>query len=248
VKLPAATFWSIALIIGCNNGGATNNTTPADMSSAPVIMGQHGKVVDYFSATPLAGFTVSDGASSTTADANGEWVLPAPSGANLAPVVTGPDYTRLYLPEGTATGVDVNRGVIPIPSTQSFALAQSLLSNDPAQAVVYLTLIPTGACTSIAGGTVTVTSPAGTSVRYFTTQGLPTSTSSFVDVDSAKNRPAAVIYNVTPGAELQLTVNHPTCTVAPSNTPLAGLTLTGKVTTVAAEPGDNNSSLVLVLQ
>jgi hypothetical protein len=247
----------LALVIGSvvisgacstNNSHSDMTPTPIDMSGGGVVIeGQHGTVIDYFTSMPLAGFTVSDGTKSTKTDAQGNWVLPAQVGELLAPTVTGPDYSQLYLPEAMAAGVDADRGVVPIPSTSSLGLGQMILSNDTSKAVVYLTLIPTGGCKSIAGGTLTVNAPAGTSVAYFTPQGLPTGTA-FADVDSARNKPAAVIFNLEPGADVDVTINHPTCTPAPRGTVIKGLAFTGKVQTPAIDPGNNNSSLAMVLQ
>lgn len=235
------------LLVACGGGGqsAMDAATPPDMAG-PMIIGQHGVVIDYFNGTPLAGFTVTDGDTlTTTTDATGHFVLPAPMGEKLSLVVTGPSYTHLYLPELTAVDADVNRGDIPIPDASSFGLAQQVLGSDPSLAVVYITLVRTGACTSLAGGTLTVDSPAGVGVKYFTSQGLPTGASF---IDRSGNLPVAAVYDVPPGADLEITLDHPTCKLAPAGTKLDGASFTGHVQTAASEPGDNNSSLVLIVQ
>lgn len=236
--------------VGCGGSGGSGHLPAADMSStdgAAKVVGQHGVVIDYFKSKPLAGFTVTDGSNSTTTDASGYFLLPAPLGVASAPTVTGPMYTTLHLPEAMASEADADRGAIPIPSAADFSLEQSVLGNDQTQALVYITVIKTGACTAIAGGTVTVTSPAGAAVKYFTTQGLPTATA-FTEVDGTLNKPAAVVYNIPPGQEVELTINHPTCKPVAKGQPHGGLLLTGHVATVATEPGDHNASLVFVVE
>jgi hypothetical protein len=146
-----------------------------------------------------------------------------------------------------ASGVDLNRGAIPIPSSSAFSLEQQVVANDQTMALIYVTLLKTGACTAIAGGTLTVNSPAGALVKYFTTQGLPTATS-FQEVDGSLSKPAAVVYNVPPGQQIDITVNHPTCKQVAKGSPFNGLIFSGHVATVATEPGDVNSSLVYVLE
>ncbi|MDB4969961.1 MAG: hypothetical protein JWN44_5650 [Myxococcales bacterium] len=250
---PVVLTLALLSAVGCGGSGSTMTSgSNPDMSSGvvdagPTIEGQHGTVIDYFSNMPLAGFTVSDGNNTTTTDANGGFLLPAPAGVALAPTVSGPMYTTLHLPEAMAAGVDVNRGAIPIPSSSTFMLEQQVLSNDQTKALVQITVLKSSTCASIAGGTITVSSPAGASVKYFTTQGLPTGTA-FAEVDVARNKPVAVVYDVEPGEQLELTITHPTCTVAPRSKPVDGMLLSGHVLTTATEPDDHNSSLVFLLE
>ena len=215
--------------------------------AAPTVIGQHGVVIDYFTNAPQAGFTVTDGQNMTTTDANGNWLLPAPAGVALAPTVTGSMYTTLHLPEAMASGVDVDRGAIPIPSLSTFGLEQQIVANDQTMALIQITVLKTGACTAIAGGTVTVNSPAGALVKYFTTQGLPTAPS-FQEVDGSRNKPAAVVYNVPTGQQIDITINVPNCTMAPRTIAIDGMLLSGNVDTEPTEPGDVNESLVYALQ
>jgi hypothetical protein len=238
-------FAALPFLVACGGGGQTGAPPPAPDMANPAIVGQHGTVVDYFSSTPLAGFTVTDGNNTTTTDAAGYFLLPAPMGVKLNPTVTGPSYSTLYLPEATAAAADVDRGDIPIPSTSSFALAQNVLASDSTKAIVYVTLVRTGSCTSLAGGTLTVLSPAGTSVAYFTPQGLPTGKAF---IDRTGNLPVALVFNVPPGEDVTIALNHPTCTLAPADTNVNGAVFTGHVTTAAAEPGDHNSSLTLAVE
>jgi hypothetical protein len=61
-------------------------------------------------------------------------------------------------------------------------------------------------------------------------------------------RPVAVVFNITPGAALSVQMDHPTCTAAPFPFTYGGRTYTGVVPTMATEPGDYNSAMVLMLQ
>jgi hypothetical protein len=201
--------------------------------------------VDYFKLTPLAGFTVSDGANTTSTDANGNWVLPAPMGTDLAPLVTGPGYSTLHLATAQAAGTDVDYGAIPIPDTSSFALELSLLGADSSKALVQIIVVPTGACTSVAGGTLTVTSPSDAKVAYFASSNLPTGTQFG---NTVANRPVAVVYDIAPDKQLTVEMVHPTCKLAASGTATKGAAYDGKTTLLPAEPGDNNSVLALIAE
>jgi hypothetical protein len=238
----------LAGVTGCGGGGTGTggNMAAPDMTPASIV-GQHGRVVDYFNLTPLVGFTVSDGTNTATTDADGQFLLPAPMGATLAQTVTGPSYSTLHLPQGHAVGSDVDLGPIVIPSSATFNTELSLLSADMTKALVQVVIIPTGACTSVAGGTLTVVKPAGASIAYFSPSGFPGATQMY-DNAAMSHRPAAVVFNLEPGAELEIQMSHPTCTLAPSGTAYNGAAYDGLAPTVAAEPGDNNSAVVLLAQ
>ena len=238
---------SVVASVGCGGSKTQTGGAPADMAGmvGTGIKGEHGTLIDYFTSAPLVGFTITDGQATTTSDAQGSWVLPVTMGVPLAPVVTGPDYSTIFLGQAMPASDEIELGPIPMPSAMSFALENQILAADTTQAVVQITIVKQGACTSIAGGTLNVKSPAGASVAYFSAQGLPTGPS-FVDRDS--NRPVAAVYNVTPGQQIELEIVHPTCKLVAAGTSNAGAVFTGKVTTMASQPGDNNSSLVYLVE
>jgi hypothetical protein len=238
------------LLLGCDDGKTTMATPDMapNMSSdmgGPVIEGEHGRLVDYFSNMPLAGLTVTDGTNSVTTGADGTFVLPAPMGATLSPVASGPMFASLYLPEATADGVDVDRRDVPMATLDNFTLEQSILANDTSMALVHILIRKSGACTSLAGGTITVSSPAGTKIAYFSTSGLPAAQ---VMYDVVAPKPNAVVYNVAAGASLDVQIDVPGCTQVPFGGSKDGMVLTGKVPTLATEPGDNASALIFDLQ
>jgi len=235
----------VAGVIGC--GGGTSNTTmttPPDMADTSIV-GQHGQVVDYFNLTPLAGFTVTDGNNTTTTGADGTFLLPAPMGTVLAPVVTGPSYSTLTLAKAHATATDVDLGPIVIPSSATYSTELSILGADTTKALVQIVIIPTGACTSVAGGSLTVTNPANASVAYFSPSGFPVATQFY---DTMDHRPVAVVFNIEPGSELEVEMSHPTCKLSPKGTAYNGAVYDGVAQTVAAEPGDHNGVLVLLAE
>lgn len=241
-------YWLLvaAGLLGCGGGNGTTRTAPdlAPPATDAGIVGQHGRVIDYFNLTPLAGFTVTDGSNSTTTDANGEFVLPAPMDVDLAPIVTGPKYSTLQLARARAAAADVDLGPITIPSSSTFMSELSIINADQTKALVQVVIIPTGACTSVAGGTLTVTSPPGAAVAYFSASGFPVGTQM---VDTMQHRPAAVVYNVEPGASLEVALTHPTCKLSAAGTAFAGAVYSG-VKLSPTEPGDNNSAMVLLAE
>ena len=118
-------------------------------------------MIDCDASHPLGGFP--DGDQTTTTDA-GLWSLSLPKGATLAPVIVGPSYTRLFLPDVVAED-DLDRRTTVTASPDTFHFAQGVLGNDTARAVVYLLAELAPTCASTAVATVTVLSPAGTTVR-----------------------------------------------------------------------------------
>jgi hypothetical protein len=239
--------------VGCGGSGSstTGDTPPPDMTSAgtgggPSILGQHGTVVDYFKLTPLAGFTVTDGVNTTTTDADGKWVLPQPVGSELAPSVTGPGYSTLQLAKVRAVAEDIDVGPVPIPDVMSLGLEANILGADTAKALVQVIIQPTGACTSVAGGTLSVISPADAKVAYFSSMALPTA-SAFSDVTS--NRPVAVVYDIDPtAAALEVTMTHPTCKLSAPDATYKGGQFDGVGKLAPIEPGDVNSTLFLLAE
>ncbi|HEX3345859.1 MAG TPA: hypothetical protein VHS09_14845, partial [Polyangiaceae bacterium] len=78
--------------------------------------------------------------------------------------------------------------------------------------------------------------------------GYPSATQTSMIDPPVPQRPVADLYDVTPGAAITLTVTHPTCHLAPYPATLGSVTYTGQVTTKAAEPGDENSAMNIVLE
>jgi hypothetical protein len=256
----------VALIGSCSSSSAPAPADTADASgsdggtgddaAAPAVT-EHGSIIDYGtllssgSTVPVAGLTVTDGAQSTTTDAKGNWSLMVPAGASLSPSISGTTkgdpYSTLFLPTATSAGGDVDRGTIVVADQSTFQLERLILSADSTKAIVHVAATATGSCASVAGGTISVTAPAGASVVYFNAKGLPSSTAtSFPQLPFPG--PVAVIYDVDPGADVTFQVSHPTCTPSPAPVTNGGASFTGQVVTKAAEPGDFCSVVLTMLQ
>jgi hypothetical protein len=214
--------------------------------TAPPMVTEHGVMLDYQSLMPVAGLTVTDGAASAMTDAQGMWTMTVPAGA-LAPVVTGPSYSQDIFPSSTSAASDVDFGPQVIPTAAAYNLEQILLSSDNTKALVHLVALPSTTCTDPSGGTVNVLSPAGAMVAYFAASNIPDPALTATQTVMAP-RPLAVIYNVTPGADVTFEFHHPTCTQVPYPTTFNGKVLSGKVPTKAAEPDHVNSALALLLK
>lgn len=246
---------------GDDGGGGSSSSGGGDDGGggdAGATISEHGIVYDYgtllTSGTLAAveGLTVADGTATTTTDANGNWSLTMPASATLSPTVTGTSkgdpYSFLMFPSATAAGPSVDWGNIIIPDQSTFSLEQVTLGSTNTDAVVHVVANLTGSCTSLAGATLTLTSPPGAMVNYFDAQGYPSATQTSMVDPPVPQRPVADIYNATPGVAITFTLTHPTCHLAPYPITFAGGTFTGQVTTKAAEPGDNNSALNILLE
>jgi hypothetical protein len=243
---------------GAPPGDDAGSSSGGDDSGGGSTVTEHGIVYDYGTLLSMGtlvgveGLTVADGNQTTTTDVQGNWSLTMPLGATMAPTVTGTSkgdpYSFLILPSATAAGGDLGWGNIIIPDQSTFMLERVTLGSMDTDAVVHVVVDLGGGCTSVTGGTLNVMSPPGAQVNYFDTMGYPTASQTAMVDPPVPQRPVADIYNVTPGAQITLTVTHPTCHLAAFPATLNGATFTGQVTTKAAEPGDNNSALNIVLE
>jgi hypothetical protein len=256
----------VALVCSCSSSSGSAPADTPDASgddagngaeTAPATFTEHGSIIDYGTlissgkTVPVAGLTVTDGTQSATTDAQGNWSLTLPVGTTMSPSIAGTTkgdpYSTLFLPTGTSGGGDVDRGTIVVADVSTFQLERLILSADSTKAVVHVAASATGSCTSVAGGTITVTSPAGASVMYFNAKGLPATTAtSFPDLPFPG--PVAVIFNVDPTQNLVFQVSHPTCTTAPVPLMLGGASFPGQVVMQPAEPGDFCSVVLTQLQ
>jgi hypothetical protein len=233
--------------VSAGGGGGDGGQSADGGGGATIVL--HGTIVDYFTLKPVGGLTVADNGVTTTTDANGAWSLAVPSTATvLQPIVTGPKYTKLLFPDSMPTGGDVDFGTSVMPDSSTYNLEQlSLSAFDPGKALVQVVLIATGACKSVVGGTAKVVSPAGATLTYFSKDGVPApSETAFQDVQP--NRPVVVVDDIDVGADLVLEITHPTCKQVAFPSSYAGKTYSGRVRTEAAEPGDVNAAIVIVME
>jgi filamentous hemagglutinin family protein len=246
-----ALFFVFGALAACSSSSSPASTTPSDSGAGDTAatITEHGTFLDYFTLKPVAGLTVADNGASTTTDAQGNWSLTIPATSTLLqPVISGPSSSKLLFPDTTPTGTDVDHGTIVTADTQAIGIEQATLDGfDSTKALVQIVVRTTGSCASAVGGTITVTAPAGAKLFYFNSTGVPDGTLTSIQ-DVQQPRAAAVAFNITPGADLTVTIAHPTCTAVGYPFAGNGFSYTGKVRTVAAEPGDVNSALVVGLK
>jgi hypothetical protein len=248
----------LILLAACSSSSSGTGGAQGGGGGTGPTVNEHGKVYDYGTLlatgtlATVGGLTVTDGNQTTTTAADGTWSLQLPLGATLAPVVTGTSkgdpYSYLILPTATAAGTDLDWGNIITPDVSTFMLERLTLASTDTDAIVHIVAVTTGACTSLKGGTLTVTSPPGAKVNYFDMQGYPAAAQTSMVDPPVPQRPVADIYNMAPGTQFTFTVTHPTCHLAPYPVTINGGTFNGQVTTKAAEPGDNNSAVNLILE
>jgi hypothetical protein len=253
----------VVLLVACSSSGSSGSSPPPDpdagddADAATAIASEHGTIIDYQvlltsgRVSPVEGLTVTDGDQSTTTDVQGNWSLTVPLGATLSPSVAGTSkgdpYSTLFLPTATPAGTDVDRGTVVVADQSTFTLEQQLLSSDSSQAIVHVGALTASSCPSVAGGTINVTSPAGAKVMYFDAQGYPSTSQTSFAALSLPN-PVAVLYDVAPGADIELQVSHPTCTASALPFTSGGASFDGQVQSMAAEPGDYVSVVLIQLQ
>ena len=254
----------VALLVACSTSSSSSGSSPPpdpdagdDADAAPATASEYGTIIDYQvlltsgRISPVEGLTVTDGDQSTTTDAQGNWSLTVPLVATLSPSIAGTSkgdpYSTLFLPTATPVGTDVDRGTVVVADQSTFALEQQLLSSDSSQAIVHVGALTASSCPSVAGGTISVTSPAGAKVMYFDAQGYPSTSQTSFAALSLPN-PVAVLYDVTPGANIELQVSHPTCTASALPFTSGGASFNGQVQSMAAEPGDDVSVVLIQLQ
>jgi hypothetical protein len=209
---------------------------------------EHGIELDYATLKPVAGLTVSDNGMSSTTDATGAWSIMLPAGtATLTPTVSGPSYSETLFPQTVPAAADVDFGQAVSGTSSIYAVELEGLTADMTKGLVQVVVVTASSCASSAGGTLQVLSPSGASVVYFSTTSLPDdSLTSFQAVTAP--RPVAVVYDIALGENLTVSMTHPTCTQAPFPFTYGGRTYTGVVPMMAAEPGDYNSAMVLMLE
>jgi hypothetical protein len=145
--------------------------------------------------------------------------------------VAAPGYATL-LQQSTSLSANYAAGKITlVPSTLARILTGYLTGYDDTLGTLSVDLVPTGACTSIQGATVSV-SPAGSAKVSYFSAGTPSP-----DLTSAQagQFPSAILYNVDPGVQLSVTVTVPGCTQVPFPFTQDGVDYTGGISTQAGQ-------------
>jgi hypothetical protein len=236
---------ALIAVAGCGSkSGAGSDAGAADLAGAPMFT-EHGVMLDYDTLKPVAGLTVTDGDASTTTDAMGQWSLTRTAAA-LAPVVTGASYSKVIFPLSNPVGADIDFGPQVIPTANTYNLEEVVLAQDTTKALVHIVALTGGTCSDPSGATLTLLSPAGATLIYFDPSSYPNMQAK-TTLKVTAPRPLAVVINVTPGADVTFTFQHPTCTQVPWPATFNGKAITGMVPTLAAEPDHINSALAMVL-
>jgi hypothetical protein len=232
----AVSLLSLATGAACSSSSSSTPPVVVQDSGVPVAdagptFNDHGIVLDYSTSKPLAGITITDGAQTFTTDATGAFAFQVPAATPMTLLLTGPNYTKTYLPELSLTA-DYDRATIPLPDLSITHLAQLALDGyDTSRGIVYLVVAAIGSCATVEGGSVTIVAPADGKVGYFDKRFPSASRTTF----KANETPAAAVYNVPAGTQIEITITHPTCTMAPFPVTVAGVTYTGKVTVEAGD-------------
>jgi hypothetical protein len=207
----------------------------------------HGTVIDYFNLSGIPNLTLTAEGQTATTDDAGAFSMMVNGDQPLMPHLTGPNFVELIFPEVVPAQADLDYGPSVMASLNTFSVETSGLGANVSKGLVQVLVRADASCPSVAGGTVTVLSPPGATVVYFSQTGYPDNTLTSLQ-DVMAPRPAVVVYDVEPGAQLVLQVNHPTCKQVPFPYMRDGRTYTGKVDIRAINPGNFNSALVLQLQ
>lgn len=153
------------LLAACSNnpGGNDGGTDGGGNDVAPgTTFNQTGQIVDFTSKAGQPGMVVSGGGNSVTTDTKGNYTLPVPKNTPYSmQIASGPNANTTYLTlneqEWQVTG-DVDRGKTSAVSNGTENLLKSILvpQPDPTLSVLTVQVIPTGACKSATGSTVSV--------------------------------------------------------------------------------------------
>jgi len=205
-----ALFGTVAAVVACS----ANNTVPyADAGSDAAGEGggntyaQTGQVVDFNTNKGVAGVTVTAGTVTATTDATGKYTLNMPKNTAYSMMLTAPNYLKLIEQEWQLTG-NADRGKTSFVDVATEQTLQNALSSYNATLAVFsLQVKKRGACASVDGATITMANQGAAIIKYFK-GGFPSNTATSI---LEAELPSAVIYNVTPGTPVQITVTHPTC-------------------------------------
>jgi hypothetical protein len=249
VSVAACVALSITACSGKHTSSSSNNTNANDAGGGddthpvtePGQVVQSGTIVDYDTKKPVAGATVSAAGQSVVTDAAGKYALVVEQGQPYTMEVSKDGYAKLVEQE-TTIDADFDRGAtnLIVQATANLLLA-TLDGRDPALGVLSVQLIPTGACASEDGATVSVT-PAGSAKVKYLYGGIPSSRKGVV---VAGQFPSAVIYNVQPGVKVSVEVKLDKCTESAFPVAKDGVSYTGGIVT---EPGESTSFARIFLQ
>lgn len=228
---------ALVLTVSALAACSSSTTTPASDAGADApgeaagnTYAQTGQVIDFNTSKGIQGVTITAGSVVATTDATGKYTLNVPKNTPYSMTVAAPNYLKLLEQEWMLTG-DADRGKTHFVDVATQQTLQNALSGyDATLATVSILVERKGTCASEGGATITMANQGSAVLKYFK-GGFPSNTSSSV---TAGDLPSAVLYNIPPGSQVQLTITHPTCkqVAFPTTDPDApNLTYTGNVNT-----------------
>ena len=185
---------------------------------------QRGRILVAQSQAPLDGATITVGARTTTAAADGTYAIVAPRGVPYAMTVSAPEHYTLLEQEWIAEKDIVRSDTTMLPDTLAALLAALLPNRDAEKGVLVVRVNAVRGCAG-AGGTTLTLEPPGASLRYFA-GGLPSgAATSVVETEPL----SAVFYDVPIGVPLRVTASSPRCPTLPFPVSEEDVTYTGNV-------------------
>ena len=245
VSLAACFALSASACSSSHSGTTVANETPDGGDAGSVVASgqvtQSGIIVDFDTKKPVQGATIKAAGQTVISDVTGAYHFAVDKGTPFTMEVSMDGYAKLIEQE-TTIDADYDKGKTSFVATPTANLLLGTLDGyDATLGVLSVQLIPTGACASEDGATITVT-PAGAAQVKYLYGGIPSSRKGAV---VAGQFPSAVVYNVQPGATLSIGATVTNCTVAPFPIVQGDVTYTGGVTT---EPGSSTSFERVFLQ
>jgi hypothetical protein len=262
VRTRATAGWAFACatLVGCTTSSAppaaTADAGDADASDASGDQSPDGMVkisgtVVKFS-TPgmgLAGATIAASGATTVSDSNGEWALEVPTGQLFALDFSAPMYVHATNAEQSLSGNSPGNTFPLVDDATAQLLLQSFARFQKQLGAIAVIITGEATCPNTTGATFQATPSApgggldggeGPIVLYFSAENLPAPKAT-----SAINgtSPAAVIYNVPTGVDIEVTVKHPGCKQDPFPIVVGPGTYTGKLKTSPAETSSTSLAI-----
>ncbi len=204
---------SAVAFVACGAGSDPDTAQPADPASTstspPATALQQGTIVDVESGWSVPNALVRVGDATTTTDQAGNYALPVETRAPFATLVSAAGYLPVT-DQWTVLNVSADRSPTPLFSTaRADAILGALDSYDATLGVLLIQVVAIGDCKAISGAQISA-SQANAKVAYFSA-GLPQAGRTYA---AGVGIPSAIVYNLVPGAAVDVTVVSPWCATA----------------------------------
>jgi hypothetical protein len=213
-------------------GADDSAITVGDDAGGPPTVIQEGTVIDFNSGAPVAGATVSVGGQLATSDALGHYAIPVETGAPFPTEVSASGYVDVNDQWAVYAQAATRSPTVLVSTASEAAIAEQLDAYDPTLGALMIEVLAIGDCHDVTGAQIQP-SQASARIAYFA-GNLPASGSNGVTSASA---PWAIVYNLPPGAPVDVTVTSPTCATADRPVNLATVTYYEVVPILAGQLG-----------